>query len=426
MSSPISTGTTARASSIVSYKLRVSFGAQVERFMVPIVFTCFVVFRALDRVLLIRVSKIMGNDYAGTLMNLYWPVSVQLITACFTCGYVIKKRYVDEDERYGLSFFSLFSPLASSRGVVPMIWMATFSFWDQLNAAIQAIPQVWIADAEQVALTNTVVVWTALIAYFYLGSRFKQVHYAGCLLILISCVVAVNVQLASQGLPQPVADARVIETSTGVMTIIYLVYLIGVVPSAASNCYKQKVTKGVDLDLMWATFWAGNFQVLWGLLMYPINWIPYPMPGHTNSQSPATLVSDLADSWACFTGHAPTPANSSCTTDSAWLWFIWYLTFNVFFNLLMLWLTKYLSATWASIGNVLCGDLFGVFGQFGFVSGNATQVMPLAQWLSLALSSMAMWVYNIEDEVNADGKVVYGVPDGSKTEEEGGACCETI
>jgi hypothetical protein len=99
--------------------------------------------------------------------------------------------------------------------------MATFSFWDQLNAAIQAIPQVWLADAEMVAMNNTVVVWTAFIAYFYLGSRFKQVHYAGCLLILMSCLVAVNVQLADQGLPQPVAkDGRVIETKTGVMAIM--------------------------------------------------------------------------------------------------------------------------------------------------------------------------------------------------------------
>jgi len=395
--------------------------------MVPIVFTFYVVLRALDRVLLIRVLKIMGNEYAATLMNLYWPVAVQVITACFTSGYVVKKRYVDKDGRYSLAFLSPTSPLASSRGVVPIIWMATFSFWDQLNAAIQAIPSVWIADAEQVALNNTVVAWTALIAYFYLGSRFKQVHYASCLLILMSCVVAVNVQLASDGLPEPVAsDGRVIETSTGVMAITYLVYIIGVVPSAASGCYKQKVTKGVDLDLMWATFWSGNFQVLWGLLMYGVNWIPYPVPGGTNAQSPATLGSDLAGSWACFTGHAPTPTQVSCTTDSAWLWFICFLCFNVFFNLLMLWLTKYLSATWASIGNVLCGDLFGIFGQFGFVSGSASRVMPLAQWLSLALSSMAMWVYNIEDEVNADGQVVYGVPNDSKTGAEGIACCEAI
>ncbi|CAK0883221.1 unnamed protein product [Prorocentrum cordatum] len=243
----------------------------------------------------------------------------------------------------------------------------------------------------------------------------------------MSCVVALNVQLASEGLPEPVAsDGRAIETSTGVMAITYLVCLIGVVSSAASGCYKQKMKKGVDLDLMWATFWSGNFQVLCGFLMYGINRSPYPVPGGTNVQSLAMLGSDLAGSWACFTGHVPTPAQISCTTDSAWLWFIWFLFFNVFFALLTLWLTEYLSATWASIGNVLCGDPFGIFGKFGFVSGSASRVLPLAQWLSSALSSMAMWAYSTEDEVNADGQVVYGVPNDSKTGAEGVACCEAI
>jgi len=197
--------------------------------------------------------------------------------------------------------------------------------------------------------------------------------------------------------------------STSTMLICYTVYIVGVIPQGINNCYRQKVSKMVDLDLMWATFWCGNFQVAWGILMYGINWIPYPVPGGTNTASPATLGSDLVDSWTCFTGSAPKPSDWSCTTDSAWFWFLWYLVCHVFFNLLMLWLTKHLSATWASIGNVLCGDLFGFFGQFSIVSGKASEVMPLAQWLGLALSSMAMWVYNIEDEIDADGKVVYGV-----------------
>jgi len=174
--------------------------------------------------------------------------------------------------------------------------------------------------------------------------------------------------------------------------------------------YKQKVMKSVDMDLMWATFWAGNFQVVWGLLMYSINWVPYPIPGGYNTQSPATLATDLGDAWTCFIGTNPTPEIHSCSTDQAWLWFLVYLLFNVSFNICMLWLTKYLSATWASIGNVLCGDLYGVFGQFGVISGGGSnQWMPLEQWLALAFSSVAMWVYNIEDEVGIDGKSVYGV-----------------
>merc|ERR1711879_995430 len=107
------------------------------------------------------------------------------------------------------------------------------------------------------------------------------------------------------------------------------------------------------------------------------------------------------------------------TTGTAWFWFTMYLAFNVFFNLFMLWVTKYLSATWASIGNILCGDLYGVFGQFRIVSGSGAKAMPLEQWLALILSSIAMWIYNIEDEVDIDGKSVYGVAKEKPHEQEG-------
>merc|ERR1712083_663790 len=91
---------------------------------------------------------------------------------------------------------------------------------------------------------------------------------------------------------------------------------------------------------------------------------------------------------------------------------------NVTFNLILLWLTKYLSATWASIGNVLCGDLYGVFGQFSFINGSGSNWLPLEQWLALILSSIAMWVYNIEDEMDKTGKSVYGVQSKDETKRE--------
>merc|ERR1712232_1182211 len=106
----------------------------------------------------------------------------------------------------------------------------------------------------------------------------------------------------------------------------------------------------------------------------------------------------------------------TCTTGQAWIWFMVYLFFNLTFNMAVLWLTKYMSGTWASIGNILCGDLYGIFGQFSVFSGKPTQVMPLPEWLALILSSVAMWVYNIEDEMDVTGKSVYGVNSDLKNE----------
>jgi hypothetical protein len=396
-----------------------SFGG---KFLVPIVFVAFVIMRAMDRAFLNRVLKIMG-PYGGALMNLYWPICIQLMTLPVILGYVCQKRFVEGDLRYGLGFLSPCSQLASAKGPVAVTTLAMFSFWDQLNTAAQTVPQAFLPPSMQVALNNTVVAWTAGIAYFYLGSRFSQVHYFGCLLVMVAVLVGMVVELQSGGLPSPVSpDGSPVEVSSATMALMYVIFFLGVVPMAISNCYKQKVLKTTDVDVMYATFWSGFFQVLWGLLMYTMNWIPYPVPGGHNTQSPSTLGADLGDSWTCFWGENPNYATSvgdSCTTGVAWVWFAVYLLFNISFNLLMLWLTKYLSATWASIGSILCGDLYGVFGQFSIISGAGSKMMPLEQWLALILSSMAMWIYNMEDETNVDGGSVYGVPEGGKESKVG-------
>merc|ERR1712232_183243 len=79
-------------------------------------------------------------------------------------------------------------------------------------------------------------------------------------------------------------------------------------------------------------------------------------------------------------------------------WFWLYLAFNVTFNLLMLWLTKQMSATWAQIATVLCLDLTNVFGQYQFLAGGGAQTMTLTDWLATVLASLSLWVYNLEPE----------------------------
>lgn len=332
--------------------------------------------RALDRVFLNRALKTMGI-YQSALMNLYWPPMVQCMTIWVALAYMFKKRAVDKDLRYGFSYLTPWNPRASAKGRVPIHWMAVFSGWDQLNATVQAVSQAYISNAMQTAINNTVVIWTLVIAFFYLGSRFRQVHYAASLLIVMSCIVGVVVELQDGTMPKPVSPTNVpVDVAVSTSVLMYAIYIIGVVPQGIGNCYKQKVLKGVDLDVIWSFVRSGMFQVLWGLLGYTTNWIPYPVPGgHT-------------DAWICFMGSNPHPGHAegdTCTTDSAWLWFCVYLCFNVTFNLLFLWRTKHLSATWASIGNVLTGDLYGVFGHWGFINGSGSKLMPLASEATVQL-----------------------------------------
>mmetsp|Transcript_73641 Transcript_73641/g.193197 ORF Transcript_73641/g.193197 Transcript_73641/m.193197 type:complete len:527 (-) Transcript_73641:21-1601(-) len=422
------------------------------KFLIPTVFVVFILVRALDRIFLYRIQKSMAS-YTTTVMSIYWPPMVQVMCFFVCLGHLAKKKYVDGDKSISMAWFSPWNPNASSQGIVPMIWVAQFSFWDQLNAIISAPPGPFIPLVLQTPLNNTVVLFTAFISYFYLHTRFKMVHYAGILLILISCLCGVLVELqgpdpsickglhlAQKAMDNPYMPSTLVSDETrwavgnatdnciiglppykdangnvtyipfSILALMYFLFILAVVPASFGNCYKQKKLKQVNLDVMWSFFWAGMWQVVWGLVMYPAVWIHWPSPGSSDDSqaSPSTMGRDIHDSWLCFTGVNPNASITTCDGDPAWVWFIVYLLFNVFYNVFFNWLIKKLSGTWASIGSILCGNLCGILSQYAIFAGNSAELMNLEQWTALVLSSVAMWVYNVDDEVDVHGDSVWG------------------
>jgi len=189
----------------------------------------------------------------------------------------------------------------------------------------------------------------------------------------------------------------------------YGLFIASTVPSAISNCYKQKVLKGVDLDVVYATWWSGNFQILWGIALFWINWIPLPQQ---DVQPPSRTFQDIADTWQCFIGNVPHPGDESCAGPGgpAITWFAVYLVFNLSFNVCFLWLTKRMSAMWAQIATTLCLDLTNIFSQFKFIVGDSAQLMSLSQWLATILASIALWTYNLEPEILPKKKKISDTP----------------
>lgn len=194
---------------------------------------------------------------------------------------------------------------------------------------------------------------------------------------------------------------------------------------------------------MYASLWAGNWQILWGLLLFPINFIPLPSPAP--HYAPAEMGSYLNKTFVCFLGtvrkqleplrramtlhqltaasplavcaschtlQAPTNStgDSACASPggSAAVWFCAYLLFNVSFNVLLLWLTKRMSATWATIATVLCLDLTSLFSMSRALMGDEAHPVTLEQYLGLVIAALAMWVYNLQPERDADGRNVEG------------------
>jgi hypothetical protein len=387
----------------------------VGRFQLAIVFVLFVSLRALDRVFNKRVNDRMVN-YQMTYVNVLWPVGVQIMTYGLCAAWVLWHRYHEKNLEYGIGFFSPFSSIASAHGRYPQWRLALFSFWDQLNAILTSLPSPFIDMTSQSIMSNFVVVWTILISLVYLRTRYSQEHYIACALILLSCVVAVLVQLQTNKPPlgryalPGCSPPDATECYRIASPAWYVLFLVGTLPAGVSNCYKQKCLKGVDLEVMYASLWSGNWQIMWGLLLFPINWIPLPSPAP--HYDPAGLGQYLNQTFQCFVGIAPSNSTGdlACAAPggSAALWFIIYLLFNVSFNVLLLWLTKRMSATWAIIATVLCLDLTSLLSMSRALMGDEARPVTLEQYVGLIIAAFAMLVYNLKPELDASGRSVEG------------------
>lgn len=398
-----------------------------ERFAVAVVFTIFVVFRAADRAFLYRVQKFLQRPaYNLILSNILWPISIQLMTVVMLLSYILFQRAQGETQ-YSWRFFLPGNSAASVMGAVPIYQLALFSIGDQINAAMSAPPSPYVTLPMQSIMTNFVLVWMLVLAFLWLRTRFRQVHLIGCLLIIVSVVVGVSNKLEGNDCsPEGVQEGKCLKafkTSAGefkeltvtAMALWYGIFALSTVPSAVSNCYKQKVLKGMDVDVVYATWWSGNFQVLWGLLLFWVNWIPLP---DEEVAPPSATLQQIGDTWRCFVGEVPQPpGDDSCAAPDgpAGKWFVVYLCFNLTFNICLLWLTKRMSAVWAQIATTLCLDLTNVFSQSRFLVGDSAQPMSLSEWLGTVIATLALWTYNVMPEVqDGDDEAAAGGGDAAE------------
>jgi len=377
------------------------------RFAVPIVFLSFVTMRAADRVFQKRVSNALLNpSYNLILWNIIWPFAIQIVTLAYMIPYVFILRRSGQ-EQYTWRFFLPGNPAASSMGAVPLLQLALFSLGDQINAGMQGPPGAFISQTMQSVMTNTNVFWVALFSFVFLKTRYKQVHIIGCILVMLSILVGLSTKIsANLCTPEGMARDECLTSymgndgdyhmlTGGAAFLWYAVFLIAVLPSAAGSVYKQYVLQGADVDIIYATWWSGNFQVLWGWLCVPMLWIQ--LPGQ--DLPPGQTFVALRDTLSCMLGNVPHPGDESCATSPAPMaWFGVYLFFNMSFNVLMLWLTKHLSAAWTTVATVLCLDLTNILGTLPFLAGGGAQGMSLNDWLATLLASLALWVYNMEPE----------------------------
>jgi hypothetical protein len=398
-----------------------------EKFAVPIVFTIFVVFRAADRVFMKAVNNALNQpDYNLVFSNIIWPFAMQIITMGMVSIYVINQR-MSGNKQYDCSFFLLGNKHASSMGAIPTYMLALFSLGDQLNAALSSPASAFVSQPIQSVLTNFVILWMALVGWFWIKVRFKFVHYAGMFLVVVASLIQfapfiinndceVDFPYKHQDLTcfeayfSSADGGEWVKMGGAQMFFFYMLFIVSTLPAAVSNVYKQKVLQGVDADIFYVTWWSGWFQVLWGWICIPLMWLP--LPGQ-EVLSPADTFKAFAQTLSCIGGHDPGGVPSCSQGTPPWIYVILYFAFNATFNLCITWLIKRISAMWVQVATVLCLNLCNIFSSMKFIMGSSAQPLTGWDWAGAIVVSGALWVYNMQPEITADGKEVLQQASGS-------------
>jgi len=372
---------------------------------VAIVFTIFVLLRSVDRVFFKRVNDRLAN-YQLFFAALLFPIGIQLTQFLLTVAYIWYYRYYLGDKRYSMwNFMKWSSPLACRNGAFPQRILFYQSVVGQIGNAVTALPTAFLNITTVGLLLNFGVITTAFFARFYLGTRFSACHYLGCALIIASSLVAINRELADGTLGTYVDAEGGVQQASGLW---YVIFLIGVVPMGFANVYNQKYLQEDDLDIVYASWWGGMWQIVAGVMFFPVNWIPLPSPA--TAQAPGDTLTYLYNGCLCTFGIAPTsdPLDLVCAAGggSPAMWFLVYLCCTMTFNVLLNWLTKYMSATWANIGSVLCLDLSAILSMSPLLMGSEARPVTLEQYLALFLAGIAMAVYTLQGELQPAPKVI--------------------
>jgi len=218
----------------------------------------------------------------------------------------------------------------------------------------------------QQLLNQAIIPVTMVGAFFILKERYSWIQGGGSLLIVGGVVVSLLPSLLSKS-----------DNSDNVF-FWNMFYLCQVIPFAASNVYKDIAFKSVDMDVWYLQFWDVFWQSVFGTMLFPINTI-LPQPAHV---SWSEIPGNMRDGGLCLIGQnliVPDGSSTSCDLkgakqqcddcENAWVILIIYMAINVAYNVFILLVIKYGSATVLSIAQTVRLPLTNICFSFKFIMG---------------------------------------------------------
>ena len=365
-------------------------------------------------------------------------IKVWLIVAIFMFSRafdrVLSRRWATQMENYDwmsgaiifpmgagvLSFILLFIFMAL--GQVPkesrlmMQWpFMLVAICDGTNALLDTTATSFISGDLENAITQTVIPFTMILAYFYLSRRYQKAHYLAAFLVIYG--ICLNIQPIFAGEDLQVKGTNGVMFNTSIWFV--LLDIVAFLPAAFSNVYKEKTLKGKNVSVFWFSAFNTFYQVIWGFITIPYAFIAWPEPKGRADATPSTLGDMFHDGFSCFFGIARGPKDNETQCVNPWEWFLLYLVFNVTFNICLLKLSKEVSAAFSAV--VSAGNF--ILTNFLFLSKDlAGAVQPLEVWTAFGMIAVALAIviYGTHSELDKDGNPIIDVSLQIKEDDEEG------
>jgi drug/metabolite transporter (DMT)-like permease len=279
--------------------------------------------RSIDFVLFIRMAKKMTN-YEYILADVLLPVGFM----CVAWPVVWYKMFIS-------------GGITKEMRAFPNYKFILMGVFDSLGVLLATIPASFVSGPVNVVMTQSVIIINVIASFIFLHFRYSPFHIAGVSLVSAGIVVDIWPMFASESG----------SSSSGDYTWMWiLLLLLANVPMAASNVYKEKYLKEADLDVWYMNAWVAFYQFVFGLLCFPMTFIPLPAPA--TYISPKELPNYFVNSMKCFIGidsivSGPSPDKCSYF----WLVFLVFIMFNMTYNILMLVVFQRGSSTLAVIAS---------------------------------------------------------------------------
>ncbi|XP_049851611.1 crt homolog 1-like [Schistocerca gregaria] len=288
-----------------------------------------------------------------------------------------------------ISYYSTFITQFTTMAFIPIGWavvlylslytnyitpqMRKFPIWkymvmgllDALSGILMVCGGAGTPGPLQLMLIQGAIPLTMLFSFFmtipvistYIGTRlelrYRWTHVFGAVLIfgtVVGSILPIVLKGGGQG----------INPSYTVM------FIVSVIPLALSSVYKELAFKDINLDIYLVSAWVSTFQLLLGFLTLPLSVLSESDPLSALKRIP----SDLYNGTLCFFGYntlGPKFVNNLCAERLVWLHVLAYIFFNILYNIAILLLIKYGSASLSQLASTITLPLTNICFTLKFV-----------------------------------------------------------